>query len=51
MNDAAMTPPLAQAADQAQFVTWLRQVAPYVHAHRGRTFVIAFSAAWSPMAS
>ena len=43
MNDAAMTPPLAQAADHAQFVTWLRQVAPYVHAHRGRTFVIAFS--------
>ncbi len=43
MNDAAMTPPLAQAADHKQFVTWLRQVAPYVHAHRGRTFVVAFS--------
>jgi amino-acid N-acetyltransferase len=43
MNDAAVTPPLAQAADHGQFVTWLRQVAPYVHAHRGRTFVIAFS--------
>ncbi|MDX1375018.1 MAG: amino-acid N-acetyltransferase [Burkholderiales bacterium] len=24
------------------FVRWLRQVAPYVHAFRGRTFVIAF---------
>jgi amino-acid N-acetyltransferase len=43
MNDAVMTPPLAQSTDRAQFVTWLRQVAPYVHAHRGRTFVIAFS--------
>ena len=43
MNDALKTPPLAQSTDRAQFVTWLRQVAPYVHAHRGRTFVIAFS--------
>ncbi len=43
MNDDVMTPPLAQSTDRAQFVTWLRQVAPYVHAHRGRTFVIAFS--------
>ena len=43
MNDAAMSQPLARIADQAQFVTWLRQVAPYVHAHRGRTFVVAFS--------
>src|SRR2546421_9392974 len=24
------------------FVHWLRQVAPYVHAFRGRTFVVAF---------
>lgn len=33
----------ATAGPHAQFVAWLRQVAPYVHAHRGRTFVIAFS--------
>jgi len=45
MNDAAITPPLAQIENHAQFVTWLRQVAPYVHAHRGRTFVVAFSGA------
>src|ERR671937_2980569 len=24
------------------FVRWLREVAPYVHAFRGRTFVVAF---------
>jgi len=26
----------------AQFVEWLRSVAPYVHAFRGKTFVVAF---------
>src|SRR6266850_1063909 len=31
------TPPHPEA-----FVRWLRQVAPYVHAFRGRTFVVAF---------
>ena len=32
-------PPLL---DPEAFVRWMRQVAPYVHAFRGRTFVIAF---------
>src|SRR6185437_9579015 len=27
---------------QFQFVDWLRSVAPYVHAFRGKTFVVAF---------
>lgn len=29
--------------DQARFVEWLRSVAPYIHAHRGRTFVVAIA--------
>src|SRR5450830_471746 len=28
--------------DYASFVAWLRSVAPYVHAFRGKTFVVAF---------
>ena len=27
--------------DEARFVAWLRQVAPYIHAFRGKTFVVA----------
>jgi amino-acid N-acetyltransferase len=42
MNEAAPVARIA-TADHARFVAWLRDVAPYVHAHRGRTFVIAFS--------
>jgi amino-acid N-acetyltransferase len=45
MNEPAPAPQLASEAtdEHARFVAWLRQVAPYVHAHRGRTFVVAFS--------
>src|SRR5690606_2949433 len=33
--------PSATSEDEARFVAWLRQVAPYIHAFRGRTFVVA----------
>jgi len=35
--------PEATGPGQQQFVDWLREVAPYIHAFRGKTFVIAFS--------
>ncbi|AGA90940.1 amino-acid N-acetyltransferase [Thioflavicoccus mobilis 8321] len=34
--------PIQPGADNDPFVDWMRQSTPYVHAHRGRTFVIAF---------
>jgi len=34
--------PLNTPTDAIAFVQWLRSVAPYIHAFRGRTFVIAF---------
>jgi amino-acid N-acetyltransferase len=30
------------AADHAQFVDWMRSVAPYIHAFRNKTFVVGF---------
>ena len=35
------TPP-ANSATMRAFVHWIRAAAPYVHAFRGQTFVIAF---------
>ncbi len=32
----------AKSEESRQFVNWLRSVAPYIHAFRGKTFVIAF---------
>jgi amino-acid N-acetyltransferase len=34
-------PPADPSVDEARFVAWLRQVAPYIHAFRGKTFVVA----------
>src|SRR5437899_1233701 len=40
-----MVAPQNPAQSPELFVRWLRQVAPYVHAFRGRTFVIGFRGA------
>ncbi|MBX3248759.1 MAG: amino-acid N-acetyltransferase [Myxococcales bacterium] len=32
----------SKVADDATFISWFRQSAPYIRAHRGRTFVIVF---------
>jgi amino-acid N-acetyltransferase len=43
MNEPVPPPAVpATALAHGQFVAWLRDVAPYVHAHHGRTFVIGF---------
>jgi len=42
MPPAPSAPPAAHSATTRAFVQWIRLAAPYIHAFRGRTFVIAF---------
>jgi amino-acid N-acetyltransferase len=42
MSPAPNAAPTAQSATTRAFVQWIRLAAPYIHAFRGRTFVIAF---------
>ncbi|MBN9425753.1 MAG: amino-acid N-acetyltransferase [Burkholderiales bacterium] len=37
----AAAPPVRGPSEAQQFVVWLRAVAPYIHAFRGKTFVVA----------
>lgn len=39
---ASVTEITAAAPDRVDFVSWLREVAPYVHAFRNKTFVVGF---------
>lgn len=40
MPNSALPTPI-QTPTPAQFVTWLRSVAPHIHSYRGKTFVVA----------
>src|SRR6266496_854584 len=42
MSSLPNAAPTAHSATTRAFVQWIRSAAPYVHAFRGRTFVIAF---------
>jgi amino-acid N-acetyltransferase len=42
MNSQIDIVPDTESFQQAQFVDWLRSVAPYIHAFRNKTFVVAF---------
>src|SRR5439155_9976784 len=42
MSRAPEVPPPANSSTMRAFVHWIRAAAPYVHAFRGKTFVIAF---------
>ena len=42
MSARPVAPPPAHSATTRAFVQWIRSAAPYIHAFRGKTFVIAF---------